>query len=237
MLEAFRNILADSSNSDVYRSMVIRFAEALKYEECTRELNEMYIDLPAFDQNVIEDVRTLANNLLEFDSCFEMDVDVFERSFKGVLSMDVDDCSFANWISLNGALTYGIQREKLKALFDIGCDINSCYKAGNTPFVYLCDRLSKVVINEKATRSFHMVEHVTLCLQQNPSLQMTRGVAQSIVSYESKLSKYAQSYTADLTTFSLLTAFHMHGYDFSSCQIDQSDAVTRQKVAKLSRST
>ena len=36
MLEAFRNILADSSNSDVYRSMVIRFAEALKYEECTR---------------------------------------------------------------------------------------------------------------------------------------------------------------------------------------------------------
>ena len=152
--------------------------------------------------------------------------------------MDVDGGSFARWILFHEAFRMGIQPEKLKVLFDIGCNINSCGKVGSTPFVYICEKLRKVVINEGNTKTFFdLVNNVKLCLQQNPSVQLTRQVTQSMVVFESKLSTYAHYRNANLTAYSLLTAFHMQGYDFTRCKLNQINTVTRVKVESLSRST
>ena len=236
MLAKFRNISSISSYAaNVYGTMLIRFASTLRYTECQQELNKSFIHTFFHKcKKIKDDVQALASKLFEFDRRFDMDVDVFKRSFEGVLYMDLDGLSFARKISLKGALSYDIQYEKLKALFDIGCDINASLKYGGTPFVYLCVRLSNVVIDEM---SFAMVENVKVCLQQNPSVQLTRQVTQSIVSFESKISEHAHCRKANMAAYSLLTSFHLHGYDFSSCQLDQCNTKTRHKVASLSRST
>ena len=238
MIAVFREAWPHSffTNTDVSGGMTVRFAEALRYEGCTQELKILCPDITY--QVVYDEISNLARKLYTFTTKFDIDVDVFGRCFKGILKMDVDCGSFAGWISLNEAFRMGIQLEKLKVLFDIGCDINSCDKDGSTPFVYICEKLSKVVITEDNTKSFFdLVNNVKVCLQQNPSVQLTKDVAQSIVVFESKLSTYTDYSKADLTAYSLLTAFHMHGYDFSSCQLDQSDTVTRHNVAKLARCT
>jgi len=76
---------------------------------------------------------------------------------------------------------HGVRRDRLNALFDVGCDINRRYQTGCTPFEYLCNKLGQMDITKIHEGPFHMTENVKQCLQQKPSVKLTRVVAQFIV--------------------------------------------------------